>query len=144
MKLVYDNAIFLQASGQLDWDSSTFKVLLLKTGYTPSKDHDYVSQLTPASNEISVSGYARQTLANSQVLIDGTNHVIRLKTDNVTFSGLSAGQTAVAFAIFKQGTNDADSPLVYYSDEDGFPLTTDTGEIFIQWSEDGIIVIQQV
>lgn len=99
------------------WTSNTFKFLLLKgSGYTPNKDHDYVADLTPASNEITVAGYTRQTAATKTRTIDDTNDRITYDCDDPSFGTLTAGETISAMVLYRFVTNDADSILVAYCD----------------------------
>lgn len=96
--------------------SDTVKALLLKTGYTPNKDHDYVDDLTPASYEITVAGYSRPTLGSKTRTIDDTNDRITYDAADPSFGTLTAGETVVAMVVYKFVTNDADSILLGYYD----------------------------
>lgn len=112
-----------------DFTSGTYKWLLLKsTGYTVDRDHDFVSDLTPASNEISASGYARVTASTKTRTIDDTNDRISYDCDDPAFGSIAAGQTYGAAVLFKFVTNDSDSILIAYftltaTATDGSPVT---------------------
>lgn len=96
-----------------DFTTSTFKALLLKgSGYTPNKDHDYVADITPASNEVTASGYARVTLGSKTEAIDDTNDKIVYSCANPNFGTLAAGQSVTGMIVYREVTNDADSILV--------------------------------
>jgi hypothetical protein len=96
--------------------SDTVRALLLKTGYTPNVDHDFVADLTVASYEITVAGYSRQTLGTKTRTIDDTNNRITYDCADPAFGTLTAGETVVAMVVYKFVTNDADSILLGYYD----------------------------
>lgn len=110
------------------WTTNTFKFLLLKgSGYTFNKDHDFVADLTPASNEVTVSGYSRQTAATKSRTIDDTNDRITYDCDDPTFGTLVAGETVSAMVLYRFVTNDSDSILIGYYD---LPDTATNGTTF--------------
>lgn len=98
------------------WTTDTFRFLLLKTGYTFNKDHDFVADLTPASFEITVAGYSRQTAGTKTRTIDDTNDRITYDCADPAFGTLTAGETVVAMVLYRFVTNDADSILIGYYD----------------------------
>lgn len=99
------------------WAAGTFQFLLLKgTGYTFNPDHDFVSDLTPASNEAAGVGYARVTAATKTRTVDDTNNWIAYDCDNPAFGSIAAGETITAMVLFRFVTNDAASPLIAYYD----------------------------
>lgn len=109
-----------------DFASGDYRALLLKgSGYTVNRDHDYVSNLTPASNEVAGSGYAREVLASKTRTIDDTNDRITYDAADPDFGTIATGESVTGMVVFKQVTNDSDSILIAY-----FPLTsTDTAAI---------------
>lgn len=120
------------------WGSSTYKFLLLKgSGYTFSKDHDFVADLTPGSNELSVAGYGRVTAASKTRTIDDSADRIKYDCDNPDFGTLTAGQTVTAMVLFRFVTNDADSILIGYYDLSDFP--TDGTDYVVTISGDGVM-----
>lgn len=99
------------------WTTGTFKFLLLKgSGYTFNKDHDFVADLTPGSNEVTVAGYSRQTAGTKTRTIDDTNDRITYDCADPSFGTLTAGETVSAMVLYREVTNDADSILVGYYD----------------------------
>lgn len=97
--------------------TSTYKFLLLKgSGYTFNKDHDFVSDLTPGSNEVAGSGYARVTAASKTRTIDDSNDRITYDAADPAFGSIVAGETVSAMVLFRFVTNDADSILIAYYD----------------------------
>src|SRR5687768_8340746 len=63
--LVTNKCKFELFTGAADLDAADLRMLLLKGG-TPTADTNFVDDLTPASNELTVSGYARATLSGSR------------------------------------------------------------------------------
>lgn len=110
----------LYTRGIPEWSeltTGTYRFLLLKgSGYTPNKDHDFVSDLVPASNEVTVSGYSRQTLASPTETFDDTNDRTVYDCADPSFGTLVAGETVSAMVLYRFVTNDADSILMAYYD----------------------------
>jgi len=139
--LVYNNGMYLIATQALDLGSETdIRVLLLKTGYTPDKDHVYVSALTPASYEITVGGYSRGVLTTTTISKDDSTDRVKYTAANYAFGALATGETIVAAVVYKFITSDAASPLIAYCD---FTDTPSNGSTFtVNWHADGIFYIQ--
>lgn len=97
--------------------SSTYKFLLLKgSGYTFNKDHDFVSDLTPGSNEVTVGGYTRQSAGTKTRTIDDSNDRITYDAADPAFGTLLAGETVSAMVLYRFVTVDGDSILMAYYD----------------------------
>ena len=96
-------------AGAGNWSSDVFRALLERSTstYSPSRDHDYVSDLTNLV-EITVASYARVTLAGKAILVDDTNKQVGLDFDDPAFGNLESGQTVQSLIIYRQvGGNDA-------------------------------------
>lgn len=100
------------ATANLKW------LLLQDDGYVVDTDHDFVANLTPASNEVDVSGYTRLTLTTGARTVNDTLNRVEYTADNPNWGTLSAGNQVTGLVLFEQVTNDADSPLIGY-----WPLT---------------------
>lgn len=124
--------------GALNWASADLRLLLVDAGYTFNKDHDFVDDVV--ADELSGTGYARKTLAGEATSLDNVNDRAEGDANDVTWTGIDAG-TAKAAIIFVQVTNDADSYLVCYIDTGGFPITTNGGDLSIQFNAEGVIQI---
>lgn len=99
--------------GQID--TGTYEWLLLQAGtYTFDPDHDFVSALTPASNECDVAGYLRDTLAGAALTVDDASNRTNVEADGPDFGTLTAGQAVDAVVLYKFVTDDTDSILVAY------------------------------
>lgn len=97
--------------------TSTYRFLLLKgAGYTFNKDHDFVADLTPGSNEVTVAGYARPTAGTKTRTVDDTNDRITYDCADPNFGTTVAGETVSAMVFYRFVTNDADSILIGYYD----------------------------
>lgn len=93
-------------------------MLLKGDGYTPDADHDFVAQLTPASNEVDVASYERLTLTNGTRTVNDTLNRIEYKADNPNWGTLESGNSVTGCVLYEHVTNDSDSPLFGY-----WPLT---------------------
>jgi hypothetical protein len=129
---VYNRGLYRLAAALTDLDASDLRVLLVKSTYTFDKTHNFVADVIAGAQEISVSGYARQTLANKSVTEDDVNHRAYLDADDATFTGLAAGQTIGGAVVFQQVTNDADSPALLFYDIN--PDVPTDGDFRIQWA----------
>jgi len=131
-----------------DMTNSTFRVMLVSTGYTFNPDHDFVNSNTSSGSngepkvfEISVGGYSRQNLTQSR-FEDDTNDFAGLDASDTTFSALAAGGTiggAVLYLYSSSGTlgaggttGDSGQNLVSFYDLVDTP--TNGGDITIQWA----------
>jgi len=111
---VYNRGLFEIANAVADLDAADLRVLLLNSGYTFSKAHNVVADVV--ANEISVAGYARQTLANKVVVEDDTNNRAYLDADDSVFPSMAAGQTIGGAAIFRHTGSDATAALIVFVD----------------------------
>jgi hypothetical protein len=89
--LVTNKCKFELFTGDANLDAADLRMLLLKSG-TPTADTDFVSDLTPGTNEVTVAGYARQTLAGETVTEDDTNDFAYLDATDPVFAGLATGE----------------------------------------------------
>lgn len=101
----------------VDIATADLRWLLLKgTGYTFSPDHDTVAALTPGTNEVSVAGYARQTLTGGTRTVDDANDRVTYTADDPDFGTLDPGETVTATVLYRHVTNDSDSvPVAYFN-----------------------------
>lgn len=128
---VYTNATKLFGDGDVDWLVDTIRVMLMKSSFTPDLDVNiFVADIS--ADELSVSGYARQTLANKFSTKDNANNRTDYGADNPVFTSLAAGQTVGWAVIFKLVTNDADSPVICVLD--GTDVATNGGTITLRFN----------
>jgi hypothetical protein len=117
--LVYNSAIRDAAVGNIDFDTDTFKMMLVTSTYTASKSHAKRSDIT---NEVTGTGYTAggNAAACTVAATDNVNNDVEI-TFSIT-SWTSATITARAGVIYKSrgGASSADE-LVGYVD-----FTSDT------------------
>jgi hypothetical protein len=121
------------ANGTFDWDAGgqTYKVLLTTSSYTPSTAHDFANDVT---NELSGTGYSRQTVANRTVTVDAINHRTDFGADNITWSAINTG-TAPKYGVVIKDNGGADSAneIVWIIDL-GTVAATNGGPLSIKWN----------
>jgi len=123
-------------SGEINWASDTIKLSLMEDTYTPNQaSQDYWSQIS--SEECSGTGYTTKTLANKAVTEDDANNKSIADADDITWTGLNVG-TVKGAVIWKDTGNPATSPLICWIDTGGFPITTNGGDVTIQFNASGI------
>lgn len=137
----YNIAAKKQIDGNFNGTSLDLRLLLVTSGYTYNPDHQFVADLTPGSNELSGTGYARKTLTSLATSQDNTDNRAELDCADVDFTGINAG-TAAAAVVFVQVTNDADSWLAGFYDEGGFPFPTNGGNLTLQINAEGLVQVQ--
>lgn len=127
--------------GQVDMTASTFRLMLVSTGYVENQDHNTVDDGTtsdPLSYEIGVSGYARQNVALA-AFEDDTNDFAGLDSADKTFSALGAGATIGGAVLYRYSTSgspnttsDTGQDLICFYDLTDTP--TNGGDITIQFA----------
>ncbi len=124
----------------INYSTADLRCLLLKSG-TPVKTNDFVSDLVPATNEVSVAGYSRQVLTGEAVTQIATG--ADLKAQKAVFSGLAAGETVTFAVIFVHTGVDTTATLIVAVDITD--LATNGGDIEIRWDgTDGLGIYAQV
>lgn len=118
-------------TGDANLDAADLRVLLLKS-YVITADSNFVSDLTPASNELTVSGYGRHTLASETVTEDDALDFAYLDATDPVFSSLVTGETIVGAVLFRFVTTDANSPV--YAGYDVADTPTNGGNVTFQFA----------
>jgi hypothetical protein len=111
--LIYNSAIDDMARGAIDFDTDTFKALLVTSSYTPNKDtHDFLNDVT---NEVTGTGYTAGGVTTAcTVTKDTANDRVTLQFAAVSWAASTI--TARALVIYKStGTASTDN-LVAYND----------------------------
>ena len=85
-----------------------------------------------------LSGYSRKTLANTSIALDTGNDRVEFDADDISYTALNAGTIASAI-VFKEVTNDADSPLI--ADIDFTDLVTNGSDVDLQVNAEGFFYI---
>lgn len=131
VNLVTNKLSFRLFSGAVNLDTADLRLLLLKSG-GPTATTNVVADLTPGTNELTVAGYARQTLANTIITEDDTNNFAYLDADDTVFTGLATGETITWAVLFEFITNDAGSFV--YAGYDVTDTPTNGSNVTIQWA----------
>ena len=112
--LIYNSAIDDMARNNIDFDTNTFKAMLVTSSYTPNKDtHDFRNDVT---NEVSGTGYTAGGVTTAcTVTKDTANDRVTLQFAAVSWA--TSTITARALVIYKSlgGASSADA-LVAYND----------------------------
>ena len=132
--------IVSRAAGTIDLAADTLKVLAVGTGYTPDKDHQFVSDVV--ASELSGTGYVggfggsgRKTLASKTLNKDNSTNKFYFDAADLLWSAINAG-TIAYLIVFKEITNDASSPLICCVDV--ADIVTNGGDVAINWAATGI------
>lgn len=112
--LVYNSCIRDAVTGAIDFDTDTFKMMLVTSSYTASKAHDKRDDIT---NEVTGTGYTSggNACSASVAAVDNTNNDVEISFTVTSWT--SATITARAGVIYKSrgGASSADE-LVGYVD----------------------------
>lgn len=127
---VTNKAKYELATGDANLDAADLRVLLLTSSGAPTADTNFVSDIV--ANELSVSGYARATLASESVTEDDTNDFAYLDAADPVFSALVAGQTIGWACLFRHTGADATAPV--YCNYDVTDTPTNGGDVTIQFA----------
>ena len=110
--LIYNSAVDDMARGAIDFDTDTFKVMLVTSSYTPDKDtHDKRNDVT---NEVSGTGYTAGGVTSvCTVTKDTANDRVTLSFAAVNWA--TSTITARAAVIYKSrgGASSADELVCY-------------------------------
>jgi hypothetical protein len=134
--LIYNSCVDDLARGAIDFDTDTFKIMLVSSSYTPNKDtHDKRDDVT---NEVTGSGYTAGGAASAcTVTKDTANDKVTLGFAATSWN--SATVTAAGAVIYKSrgGASSADE-LVAFIDfggdvsSNGGTFTVGTSTITLQ------------
>jgi hypothetical protein len=150
---IYTRGIKAIFEGSIDiWHDLLHVMLIDGSGYTFDPDQQYISSGagTIGSNEIpTVASYAggyggggRKLLTNQTIILNDANNTIGIDGPDLTWTALNDGVVGGAALVFQTGGSDATSRLICYIDNaTQFPITTNGGDITIQWSAFGIFLI---
>lgn len=114
----YNKAKKLFLDGTLDWDSQTFKAMLVTSSYSANPDHDFVSsasaaELTGTGYTAGFNGAGRVVLTSKAVNESDSDDRAYVDCDDVAWTGINAG-TIAAMIIIREVSTDANSYLVAY------------------------------
>ena len=126
------------ASGVIDLDTDTIKVMLVTSGYTPNQDTD--TTRANITNEVVGTGYTAggSALTGTSVTQDNTGNQGVFDANDLTWT--TATITARGAVLYKSlgGLASAD-PLIKYEDF-GSDKTSTGADFSIQWNAQGILL----
>jgi hypothetical protein len=109
------------ANAGINWGSDTIKVAAIKSGYTFSNAHQFVTDL--GANIV-----ARSSALSSKTSVGGI-----LNAAQGVFAALTGAQV-LFLVVFKDTGTDATSPLLYYIDTaTNMPFTPNGIDVDVQW-----------
>jgi hypothetical protein len=112
--LIYNSALDEMARGDIDFDSNSFKALLVTSSYVPNKDtHDFRDDVT---NEVSGTGYTAGGVASAvTVTKDTANDKVTIQFGAVSWASSTITARACVYYKSRGGASSADE-LVAYAD----------------------------
>ena len=128
-------------SGEIDMTNDTIQVMMMKSTYTPNKDHANVAAIV--ANEMTGTGYVRKTLSAKVFTQDDVNDLgVFDDTADLTWTGITMAAATNGIVIFKNGGSDATSPLLWFIDGSGYPVQVVGAGTFVhQHNASGIAAI---
>lgn len=110
--IIYNKGLEAWARGQIDFDTDTFKVMLVTSSYTPDKDaHDYRNDVT---NEVSGTGYsAGGETATVTVTLDTTNDRVDITLGGASWSTATITARGAVYYKSRGGLSSADELICY-------------------------------
>ena len=142
MTSIYNSFKTLLFNGGINLGTDTIKVALVSDSiaYTPDIDNEqYVADVLDdvVASECSGPGYSRQTLSVTTSQDNTDNEAVADATDLV-YTGADFG-TIQSILVFKEVTTDADSPLIASVTSSDLPLTTNGGDVNLNWAAEGLL-----
>lgn len=115
--LVYNSAIRNAVTGQIDFDTDTFYMMLVTSTYTPDKDTHL--DRADVTNEVTGTNYTAtgQAVTVTVSAVDTANDRVDINFADVTWA--SSTITAAAAVVYKYTGTAADDLLVAYLDFGG-------------------------
>lgn len=105
----YTKGLLKIQRGEIDYLNDDIQILVVDGTFTFNKAHEFVDDIV---GELSGTGYSRKSLASKDIVsTTGTPDKIQFQAGSVEFTSIDAG-TMVSVIVFKQVTNDSDSPLI--------------------------------
>jgi hypothetical protein len=135
------------ANKEINWDTDTIKVFLLKSTYTPNMDtHEFETDLDLTNNEISTTGsYTKGTgltLANTAYLsYDSANDRTPLDADDADAGTITAVDVMYAAIVDTQPGAAASNILMALITIDAAKRAPSAQPFKITWNAGGILAI---
>ena len=110
--LIYNSAPDKMARGDIDFDTNTFKAMLVTSSYTPNKDtHDFRNDVT---NEVSGTGYtAGGATSTVTVTKDTANDKVTIQFGAVSWASSTITARGCVYYKSRGGASSADEIIAY-------------------------------
>jgi hypothetical protein len=115
MANIYSTGLLAIANGTVSWTNSTIKALIVTDGYTFTKSHEFVTDVTDFGEEVVNAvgtGYERKTLTSKTVTL--SSNVVKFDCANITYTAIETNLNLYALIVYAEGTSDANSRLIAY------------------------------
>jgi hypothetical protein len=147
---IYNKAAGQILDGTLDVLTDTLKFMLVNSGYTADRDHDFVDdasgdEITATNYTAGFGGAGRKTLAGKAVSVDNANDRVEFDCNDPQWTALggATNDTVQAIIVIKEVTTDADSILIAHIDTStgtpSLPFTTNGGDLTLNINAEGLL-----
>lgn len=111
--LIYNNALWEQVKGNIDFDTDTFYAMLVTSTYAPNKDTD--NRRDDVTNEVTGTGYvAGGTVATVSVAaIDTVNDRVEITLGAVSWPTSTITARGAVYYKHRGGASSADEIVAY-------------------------------
>lgn len=129
--------------GSINLETDDIRAILVMADSTADQEEDaqYVANVSTL-DEMDGDNYVRKALQNQALSKDDGDDRGIFDAGNILYTNMSAGTREVkAIILYKHVTNDGDSPLIGYFDEDGFPFSPSANgqDVEVRWNSAGIL-----
>lgn len=130
----------------IDWPNDTnVKAGLSSSTHVPNKDNVFIDDAGAddfIDGELSGTGYTAggDPLGTQTVAYDAANDRLEFDAADAAWTAIDAG-TAAQATVLKDTATPTTSPVICNVDTGGFPVTTNGGDLTIQWNVEGIMHI---
>lgn len=132
----------------IDWINDTVKCGLSNTTHVPNKDDTFADdggaddfidgELSGTGYTAGFGGAGRKSITTKTISYNATSDRVELDGADVTWTAINAGTAAQATVLKEGATLDSQSAVLGNVDTGGFPVTTNGGDLTIQWNAGGI------
>jgi hypothetical protein len=123
--LIFNSALRDEATGAIDYDTDTFKVMLVTSTYTPDKDtHTKRSDVT---NEVTGAGYSSGGTTSTVTVsaVDTGNDRVTITFGAVSWAASTITARGAVYYTSRGGASSADEVVAY--DDFGADITSTGG-----------------
>lgn len=140
MSFIFNPFNNLLATAGVNLATDSLRALIVMTDGTAlsEPDSEFIDDITTLDEYDGVN-YTRKILANTVLINDYPNKLIRWDFDLITWTTLGPGtRNGLGMLLFKFVNDDSDSPLIAYIDDaPPFPFTGDNNDKVVEPNADG-------